>query len=60
MSAPKREGRVGLRMSDEELAELDELRRAESGPIPSRSDMLRLLIKRALAEVRAKAKKKAD
>jgi hypothetical protein len=48
-------------MSDEELAELDELRRAESGPIPSRSDMLRLLIKRALAEARsAKPSKKKD
>jgi hypothetical protein len=57
MAREVREGRIGLRMSAEEMAELDEVRRAERD-MPQRSEMLRRLIKRAAAEVRAKAKKK--
>jgi hypothetical protein len=59
MARAVREGRLGLRMSAEELAELDELRRAERD-MPQRSEMLRRLVKRASAELKVKAKRKAD
>jgi hypothetical protein len=59
MIAPPREGRIGLRMSAEELAELDEVRRAEPD-MPARSEMLRRLVKRAAAELKTPKKKAGD
>jgi metal-responsive CopG/Arc/MetJ family transcriptional regulator len=55
MITPPREGRIGLRMSAEEMADLDEVRRAEPD-MPQRSEMLRRLIRRAAAELKAEAK----
>ena len=55
MAREVREGRIGLRMSAEEMAELDEVRRAEPD-MPQRSEMLRRLIRRAAAELKAEAK----
>ena len=57
MARAVREGRIGLRMSAEEMAELDEVRRAEPD-MPQRSEILRRLIRRAAAEMKAATKKK--
>jgi hypothetical protein len=59
MAREVREGRIGLRMSAEEMAELDRLRRAEPD-MPQRSEMLRRLIKRAAAELEKPKKKPGD
>jgi len=57
MVRAKRQERLGLWLSTEEAADLDFLRRAEPDT-PERAEAVRRLIRKAAAELRAKAKPK--